>query len=104
MEFKGFRRNGSIVRNALLYLRRLISIFKLTSSFLIQFLSSFFCPPRFLLFLLRLSTFVEVLDNDAHKHVEDKEADKKEKGDKVDDPPLVVILYRLDGKRRFLCI
>ena len=38
---------------------------------------------------------VKVLHDDPHEHVEDKEADKEEEGDEVEQPPLVKILLGL---------
>ena len=38
---------------------------------------------------------VKVLHDDPHEHVEDKEADKEEEGDEVEQPPLVKVLLGL---------
>ena len=46
---------------------------------------------KLLLFLL-LPTLVEVLDDHAHKHVEDEETDDEQERDEVEDQPLVVVL------------
>ena len=50
--------------------------------------------------LLRLTTLVEVLDNDADEHVEHEEADEQQERDEVDEAPLVVIHLRLQRHRR----
>ena len=47
------------------------------------------CPLFFLLFR---SASVKVLHDDSNKHVENKEADEKEKRDEIEQTPLVVIL------------
>ena len=38
---------------------------------------------------------MEVLDDDAHEHVEDEECDEEKEGDEVDEAPLVVVHLRL---------
>lgn len=38
-----------------------------------------------------LPALVEVLHHDAHKHVEDKEADDQEEGDEIEQHPWVVV-------------
>jgi len=50
---------------------------------------------RLLLALLRLSTLVEVLDDDSDEHVEHEEADEQQERDEVEKPPFVVIQPRL---------
>ena len=53
--------------------------------------------PRGSFFLLQLrSTPVEVLHDNTNKHVEHEESNKEEKWDEVQQPPLIVILFRLN--------
>lgn len=75
----------------------------LTSSLLVKFLLTFLCPPCFLLNFLRFSTLVEVLDNNTDKHVQHKETNKQEERDEVNQPPFIVVLYRLQKQiKRFV--
>ena len=43
---------------------------------------------------------MEILHNNTHEHVEQKEADQEKKCDEVKDPPLIVVLYWLQQKDR----
>lgn len=52
-----------------------------------------------LLFLLVLTTLVEVLYNHSHKHVQHKKADDQQERDEVEEHPGVVIAHRLQAWR-----
>ncbi len=52
-----------------------------------------------LLFLLVLTTLVEVLHHHSHKHVQHKEADDQQERDEVEEHPGVVITHRLQAWR-----
>ncbi len=52
-----------------------------------------------LLFLLVLTTLVEVLHHHSHKHVQHKEADDQQERDEVEEHPGVVIALRLQAWR-----
>ena len=67
----------------------------LTSSPLLDLLRSLGGSSRPLLLLLLGSAAVEVLDNHPDEHVQDEEADEEKEGDEVDEPPFVVVLFRL---------
>jgi len=56
----------------------------------------FDCSSSLLLALLRLSTLVEVLDDDSDEHVEYEEPDEEQERDEVQQTPLVVIPLRLN--------
>ncbi len=67
----------------------------LTISFLFYFFGALGSPHGFLFALLLCPTLVEVLDHNAHKHIQDKEANEQKEWDEVQKHPLVVVLLRL---------
>lgn len=72
----------------------------LTPAFLLHALLSFFLSQSGLLFLLVLSTLVEVLDHHAYKHVEHEEADDQQEGDEIQKHPGIMIPYGLQRKKK----
>lgn len=63
----------------------------LTSPLFLHAPLTFLLPSPSLLHFLMLPAFVEVLHHNTHKHVEDKEADDEEEGDKIEQHPWVVV-------------
>lgn len=63
---------------------------------------SFLNPLDQLLGCLLLPTLVEVLDDDAHEHVEDEETNDKQERDEVENQPFVVISLGLKVKYKYI--
>ncbi len=72
----------------------------LTPAFLLHALLSLLLSPFSLLFLLVLSTLVEVLDHHTNKHVQHEEADDQQEGDEVQKHPGIMIPYGLKREER----
>jgi hypothetical protein len=69
---------------------------KHTSSLFLHLLRSFGSAPHSLLVFLFLSAAMEVLNHNADKHVEHKEAHQENESNEVEEPPLRIVLYWLE--------
>ncbi len=67
----------------------------LTAPFLLDFPGSLSSAHSLFLSLLLGAALVKILNDHAYEHVQHKEADQQQKRDKVDEHPLVVVLFRL---------
>jgi len=68
---------------------------RVTFSFSVEFLGVLDSSSRLLFSLLSLATFVKVLDDHAHEHVEHEEADQQQERDEIQQTPLAVVPLRL---------
>src|SRR6218665_1468543 len=72
----------------------------LTFSFVFQLLGVACFAPCLFFLLLTLATFVEVLNNDTNKHIENKKPDQKQERNEVDKTPLIVIESWLQKEKK----
>ena len=68
---------------------------KLTSAPFFNFLCSFDCPGCSLLLFLLGTASVEVFNDNPDKHVKYKEANKEKERDKINQSPLIKVLFWL---------
>ena len=69
-----------------------------TSSLLLHLLGPLGRTSGSLLFLLLLTTLVEVLDHNTNEHVQHKEADQQQEADEEEKTPLAVVHLGLSNK------